>query len=171
MYGLLILCPLFYGLAYAGAADGWLRRFATIAPGRRKKVASAVMLMRLIIRIILIMACDVASRPSSFGIYVGANRRYRAPPQADRCQDGHMNNSQRSVMSSRKEVQAKFIEDAVILDGNYEFGPHLKVTVHAEVPAQTAAGWSTETLQDAPIRLAIEHLQGMLNGRDGGAKE
>jgi len=71
-------------------------------------------------------------------------------------------------MSNRKEVQAKFIEDAVILDGNFEFGVHLKVTVHAEVPAQTASGWSTETLQDAPIRLAIEHLQTMLN--DTGAK-
>lgn len=67
-------------------------------------------------------------------------------------------------MSDRKEVQAKFIEDTVILDGNFEFGVHLKVTVHAEVPARTASGWSTETLQDAPIRLAIEHLQAMLDG-------
>jgi len=73
-------------------------------------------------------------------------------------------------MSSRKEVQATFIEDTVILDGTYEFGVHLKVTVHAEVPARTAAGWSTETLQDAPIRLAIEHLQTMLDGRGAGVK-
>lgn len=70
-------------------------------------------------------------------------------------------------MSTRKEVQAKFIEDAVILDGNYEFGVHLKITVHAEVSAATAAGWNTATLQDAPIRLAIEHLQTLLHQPPG----
>lgn len=72
-------------------------------------------------------------------------------------------------MNSSKEVQATFIDDAVILDGRCEFGPHLKVTVHAEVPARTASDWSTATLQDAPIRLAIEHLQSMLDRRPGDA--
>lgn len=66
-------------------------------------------------------------------------------------------------MSFNKDVQAKFISDKVIVDANYEFGSLLKVTIHAEFQPDDGDNLTAKEIQEAPIRLAIEYLQKLLD--------
>ena len=68
-------------------------------------------------------------------------------------------------VSFSQDVQAKFISDKVIVDANYEFGSLLKVTIHTEFQPNDGDNLTAKEIQEAPIRLAIEYLQKLLDER------
>ncbi len=72
-------------------------------------------------------------------------------------------------MGCKKDVQAKFIGETVHIEANYDFGPLLKITIHSEIRPKSGGDFTSKEIQEAPIRVAIQHLQQLLQSKDSPA--
>lgn len=70
-------------------------------------------------------------------------------------------------MNCKKDVQAKFVGKDVWIDANYDFGPLLKITIHTELRPKNGGDFTSKEIQEAPIRVAIQHLQELLDQESG----